>query len=122
MEANELEKIIMGRLLNDPALKPVKAAIDFGRVVVVERNMTGAGFFTGFERSDELKMFDASVSLRWENVGARLNASGLETGYIAYVDDGYLRTLEGYTYGEEWPENISSIEVYEPKLGMEVGG
>jgi hypothetical protein len=54
-------------------------------------------------------------------VKARLNASKLETGYVVYVDNGYLTTIEGYTYGDDWPESIGSFELYELKPGTELG-
>jgi hypothetical protein len=121
MEANELEKSVVGRLLSDPDLKPVRSSVDFEKVHVACREFTGAGFLTEFEQSQELKLFEDSVSLRWGKVGARLNVSKLETGYVVYVDNGYLTTVEGYTYGDEWPDSIDSIDLYELKLGMELG-
>jgi hypothetical protein len=75
---------------------------------------------TEFERSEDLKVFATGVSLRWGKIGARLNAAKLETGYLVYVDDGYVTTVEGYTYGDEWPDQVEHIELYELKLGTEI--
>ena len=75
---------------------------------------------TDFERSEELKLFDDSVSLRWGKVGARLNADQIETGYLVYVDDGYVTTVEGYTYGDEWPGSVERIELYALEPGVEL--
>lgn len=122
MEANELEKSVVGRLLSDPELKPVRPSVDFEKVRVADREFTGGGFLTEFEQSQELKLFEDGVSLRWGKVGARLNASKLETGYVVYIDNGYLTTVEGYTYGDEWPDSIDSIDLYVLKLGMDLGG
>jgi hypothetical protein len=120
MKITELEKIVIERMLVDRTLKPVKLAVDFDRVSIRDREFTGAGFLTEFERSEELKLFDDKTSLRWGKVGARLNASELETGYLIYVDDGFLTTIEGYTYGEEWPHQIEQIDLYELKAGEEL--
>ena len=89
-------------------------------VTVSDREFTGAGFLTEFARSRELKLFEDGVYLQWGKVGARLNAAKLETGYLVYIDDGYLTTVEGYTYGEEWPGEVDQFELYELKLGMEL--
>jgi hypothetical protein len=43
-----------------------------------------------------------------------------ETGYLVYIDDGYVTSVEGYTYGDEWPDQIEQVELYELKPGMEL--
>jgi hypothetical protein len=85
--------------------------LDFDAVTVSAREFTGVGFLTELARSKELKLFDGGVSLRWGKVGARLNTS-VETGYLLYIDDGYLTAMEGYTYGDEWPARITEMEFY----------
>ena len=120
MKANELEMAVIGHLLADSELSPIKTKVNFAAVAVRDRELTGAGFLTDFERSEELKLFADGVSLQWGKVGARLNASSLETGYLIYIDDGYLTTIEGYTYGEEWPDNVEQMELYQLKPGMEL--
>lgn len=122
MTANRLEQTIVNALLRDPKLSPLKPAVDLAELKVIDRELTGAGFLTEFEKCQALKLFPDGTSLRWGNVGVRLNAEKLETGYVVYVDDGYLTTIEGYTYGEEWPEAIHAMEVYELQLGKEPGG
>ncbi|HKY41321.1 MAG TPA: hypothetical protein VJN18_35555 [Polyangiaceae bacterium] len=120
MKATELEKLVIGNMLADHELKPVRSSVNFDAVLVSDRELTGVGFLTEFQRSEELKLFEADVSLRWGKIGARLNASKVETGYLVYVDDGYVTGVEGYTYGDEWPDQIEQIELYELKPGMEL--
>lgn len=119
MKLTKLEQEVIGRVLADPALQPVKPAVDFEKVIVKDREFTGTGFFTEFEPSQELKLFDSGVSMRWGKVGAKLNASKLDTGYLVYVDDGYVTTIEGYTYGEDWPHEVEELELYELMPGAE---
>ena len=120
MKLTELEKAVINSILADNEVGPTRSAIDFDVVVVRDREFTGAGFLTDLQRSPELKLFDSGVSLRWGKVGARLNASKVETGYLVYVDDGYITAVEGYTYGDEWPATVDQIELYELKPGMEL--
>ena len=120
MKANELERAVIERMLADCEPRPVRSVVNFEAVTVSDREFTGVGFMTELERSEELRLFDAGLSLRWGNVGARLNASRLETSYLVYVDDGYVTTVEGYTYGDEWPDEVERIELYELKPGMEL--
>lgn len=121
MEATALERDVVGELLKDIELSPAKSEVNFEKVRVIDREFTGVGFLTEFEPSQEVKLFADGVSLRWGKIGARLNAR-LETGYVLYVDNGYLTTIEGYTFGDDWPESITSFELYELKPGMELGG
>ena len=30
-------------------------------------------------------------------------------GFLVYIDNGLLKMLEGYTYGEPWPEHIDAF-------------
>jgi hypothetical protein len=121
MKASALEQAVVGQLLEEAELRPARVDVDFENVAVVGREFTGVGFLTEFEPSQELKLFADGVSLRWGKVGARLNAAKLETAYVVYVDNGYLTTIEGYTYGDDWPESIASFALYELEPGMELG-
>jgi hypothetical protein len=120
MRATEIEKVVIESMLADCELKPIRSTVNFDGVNVSDREFSGVGFLTEFEQSQELKLFDAGVSLRWGKVGARLNASRIETAYLVYIDDGYLTSVEGYTYGDEWPSSIDRVEPYKLTPGMEL--
>lgn len=120
MAVTKLERAVVEWLLKDPQLHPLRAEVDFEKINVVARDFTGMGFLTHLEPSEETRLFEEGVALRWGQVGARLNTPKIETGYVVYVDNGYLRTLEGYTYGDDWPESIDSFELYELKFGSEL--
>lgn len=113
MTVSNIEKAVIERFLADPAMRPNRRSINFESVNVRSREFTGAGFITDFQRSDELSLFDESISLRWGKIGARLNASRTDTGYLVYIDKGYLSAIEGYTYGEDWPAEIEQLEIYD---------
>jgi hypothetical protein len=117
---SELEKLVIGRMLADSELEARAASVDFDSVKVNDREFTGAGFLTEFDRSDALRLFPSEVNLRWGKVGARLNAAKVETGYLVYVDGGFITAIEGYTYGDEWPTRVDAIELYELAPGMEL--
>lgn len=120
MKTTELETAVLRAMLADADLEKIRSTVNFDKVTVCDRELTGVGFLTELERSDELKLFDSGFSSRWGKIGARLNSSEIETGYLVYIDDGYVTTLEGYTYGDEWPEHIDRIELYELKPGMKL--
>ncbi|MEO8214170.1 MAG: hypothetical protein ABI560_13300 [Myxococcales bacterium] len=120
MRPNDLEKSAVEKVLADTSVKPTKKSIRWDAISIKSRSLTGAGFLTEFEPSPELKVFADGVSLRWGKVGARLNVRRTETGYLVYVDGGQITAVEGYTYGDEWPNEVDSIEWYELKEGSEL--
>jgi hypothetical protein len=84
---------------------PASAALrsQHARASVDRVELTGAGFFVEFSvpldapRAEPRELTGGNVPIQIE---------GLEhgAGCLLFVRDGILRTLEGYTYGEEWPE------------------
>jgi hypothetical protein len=87
---------------------------------VTSRRYTGAGFLTDLDRSEALRLFDEEVSLRAGRVGARLNSNRLETGYLVYIDNGYLTTLEGYTFGVQNGQARDVPPIFSPPKMSEV--
>lgn len=85
---------------------------DFEGIKVTKRRMTGEGFFTDLSTTKSLEEVGVK-SLRWSKTRATLN-NNLDVGFLIYVDDGMLSTIEGYTYGDTaWPEVITSFEIRE---------
>jgi hypothetical protein len=120
MKTTELEQAILKSMLADGQLHPARMSVNFDIVTVKDREFTGVGFLTELTPSDELRLFGPGVNFRWGRVGARLNAASIETGYIVYVDDGYVTTVEGYTYGDQWPSSVEQFELYALEPGMEL--
>jgi hypothetical protein len=120
MQPNELEKAIVERILVDPELAPTKSSLRWDEIKVKRRSLTNVGFLTEFEFSEELMVFASDISLRWGKIGARLNETKIETGYLVYVDGGYITTVEGYTYGDEWPRQIDRVQLYDLKEGADL--
>jgi len=120
MKLTKLEKQVIATMIADPGVAAARAAPNFEDVIVTAREFTGVGFLTELERSENLRIFNEDVTFRWGKVGARLNASATESGYVVYVDDGYITGVEGYTYGETWPSSVEEFELYELVEGMEL--
>lgn len=98
LERNHIDKEIFGR--------------DFEQLKVIERRITGVGFFTDITTTKSLQVVGMKSS-RWGETRATLNNS-LDVGFLIYVDDYMLNTIEGYTYGDTvWPEVITSFKIRE---------
>lgn len=120
MKLTDIEESVLGHMLADNTLPPRRGELHAEAVVVVDREFTAVGFLTELQRSPQLKLFDDEVSMRWGGVGARLNAAKIETGYLVYVDTGYVTAIEGYTYGDEWPAKVEQVEFYTLTSGAEL--
>ncbi len=75
-----------------------------------KRELTGGGFYTYLDVSTyggarpklNLKFGDVIASMRGLQNGA---------GFLLYIDDGFLTMLEGYSFGEPWPDQVDCVAV-----------
>jgi hypothetical protein len=113
MKLNEFEREVLGRFLADKDLRFSVDKIDMDAVTVADRSFTGIGFVTDVQKDENVRLLDDARSVRWCKVAARLNDEQIETGYVVYVDGGYLSGLEGFTYGgQQWPLRIGKLDLY----------
>jgi hypothetical protein len=108
MYLNELEIAILSMYFEWKKMTIPK----FDSVFVRERWFSGAGFFTDLSKNDILKVDKNGVEEIWGEVGAKLNDDSIDSGYLLYIRDGYIETIEGYTYGDDWPEDIYNFTPY----------
>lgn len=108
MILNQLEQAVLERFIKSEGLKVNK--IDFHEIQVVERDFTGSGFMTWLE-PNKLLILNGAKSFTGGKIGARINST-IEAGFIFYIKDGSINTMEGYTYGEEWPEEVKNFKIY----------
>lgn len=111
MILNILEKTLIKHFLKKKDIFFQDEDSLFSDLNVESRYFTGVGFFVNLKKLDKLKVSDTSESYKFGYLRAKLNSS-LDTGYLFYVENGYLISIEGYTYGEYWPDIIYEIEVY----------
>ena len=110
-ELTDLEYAVLEKLLagDDQRLAQLRRQLE--NAIVSKRKMTGVGFFT------TLSVLDATARLderSFELVDVTADITGLThgAGFVLFIRNGLLDTLEGYTYGEDrWPEKISSFRV-----------
>ena len=75
---------------------------------ITKREFTGVGFYSNFESKDDIIYGD---DMQISDVGGRINNS-LHVGFLLFVKKGKLDFLECFTYGDPWPENIESYEIF----------
>ena len=75
---------------------------------VISREFSGVGFFTNYEISDNSLRLADSLNLELGNTQARLEGLKHGVGFVLFIRDGLIKTLECFTYGEPWPAIITA--------------
>jgi len=79
---------------------------------VVTRKFTGIGFFTHFSVADKSLYLNEDINFKLGGIYAEINDIKYGTGFVLYVSNGVITQLEGYTYREAWPEEITEYKLY----------
>jgi hypothetical protein len=110
MSIESLERAVIEKLLDgdEPLLLCLRAQVT--KLKVASREFTGAGFYTEFDSlgCEEMRI-SAESKIRFGDVVADLPALKNGIGFLLYVDNGLIHVLEGYTFGEDWPEDVSGF-------------
>lgn len=77
----------------------------------VNRKMTGVGFFVDFLLPSNVPCISSKPSFQIKDVIAEIKELQNGVGFVLFIGDGKLATLEGFTFGEEWPEQISGFQL-----------
>jgi hypothetical protein len=108
----DLERAVLTKFLDGdhPVLELLRRQLETCKAGT--REFTGAGFFTNLIVDESLAR-PVECNLRLGDVGAH-QVVGLQhgAGFVLYVDKGMLNMLEGYNYGEPWPEQISGFKLH----------
>jgi hypothetical protein len=110
----ELEQAVLDKLLDGEHVVLAALRRQLEVAGVIERVMTGVGFHTSLAFPEASKPSVAPLTQRhvaWGDVAARIPGLQHGAGFVLFIRDGYLDTLEGYTFDEPWPESIASFEL-----------
>jgi len=105
MTYDEFERIIIEDIIQTYPEYAEKLTRQYNSATVVGRNINSHGFYTRFEVKDKDAAIDESVKQLGEN---QWNLNDLKYGsdYILWIKNGLISCLEGFSYGEPWPEKI----------------
>ena len=110
LESQVLEWLLAGW---DPVLMGLREQLASSKIE--SRELTGVGFYLNFKIPSINKrlhdVLEVKQNFCFGDVGAYLETDDRiqEVGFLLWIKDGYLDSLEAYTYGlEKWPEEVNS--------------
>ena len=106
-----LEQAVLDRLLagDHPVLVALRTQAERARVS--RREYTRAGFVCDFEVPSEMPSVATKFNFHLGDVNASLDGLQYGAGFVLFVRNGRLATLEGYTYEEPWPQEVRNLKL-----------
>lgn len=84
---------------------------DLNKVLVRDRSVTGAGFFTRISDWPDALALPENSPERWgQGFGATID--GEDGGFMLFMRDRKPIAIEGFVYGNSWPETVRNISFY----------
>ena len=78
---------------------------------VDSRNNTGYGFYLKFKEGNPKLSLGLNVDFYFGDVVASIPGLELGAGFVLFIKNGFISMLEGYSYEEMWPDNITKFEL-----------
>jgi hypothetical protein len=107
-----LEQAVMKNVLDGdhPILTALRKQLE--NATISSREFSGVGFFTRFSYPKTVQPLSLPVkNLEFGDVGAEIRGIQHGAGFLLFVRDGFLQTLEGYTYDEPWPKDTDTFKL-----------
>ena len=107
----QLESDVMMRIIAEDSSVSNILERQYNSAKVIGRRFTGVGFFTDLEVLDKSLKLSNHPNLELGNVQANIEGLKFGAGFVLFIRDGLIETLEGYTYDEPWPTIISEYNL-----------
>lgn len=108
-----LEQSVLDLLLDKPGEPFETLRQHLAHASVVQRQLTGHGFFTDFSVAVDAPVRRDLPNAAFGDVTAQIPGLQHGAGFVVFVRDGVLSMLEGYAYDEEWPENTDEFQLFQ---------
>ncbi len=79
---------------------------------VKKRIFTGVGFYTEFIINEKNLAIESNVQMQLGSVYATIEGLECGAGFVLFVENGFIATLEGYSYDEQWPNDAKVGEIF----------
>lgn len=107
----QFEYDVMKRIITENIDLVDRLEQQFDSATVVSRKFTGFGFYTNYDIKDKNSRLKDASNLELGNVQAKLDGLKYGMGFVLFIRDGLIKTLEGYTYEEPLPSQFSKYSI-----------
>ena len=112
-----LDMLIAG---DDVVLVVLRRQVAAARCVL--RESSGTGFYCTFEIPSDAPAVVGAPDFEIGDVDATLEGLRHGAGFLLFVRDGRINMLEGYSYDEEWPEEVGAFALSYRQVPRELFG
>ena len=113
MQYSEFEKLILDDIVAQYPEYAPNLARQLASARVGKRTIYAHGFYTEYEIEDRDARIEGATTPTLGKRQWKLNDLRYGSDYILWLREGYVAGLEGFSYGEPWPEEITFAEVVE---------
>jgi len=108
---DELEQEVLELLLagDDPVLAMLR--LQLANVTQRPRELSGVGFFTRFEVSEQAPQILGNPSFGFGDVTGEIEGLTRGADFVLFIDKGLLSMLEVCTYEEPWPREFKTFKL-----------
>jgi hypothetical protein len=105
----DLERAVLEMMAEGDAPEMRKLQEQLAGCVVRSRELTGVGFFTSLEVDRASVAPVERLPTPFGDVYAEIEGLAHGAGFLLWIKDGYVDTLEGHSYDEPWPDVIGAF-------------
>jgi hypothetical protein len=119
---NPLESAVLDLLLSRPDEGYAVLREQLTAVEVTARETSGAGFFTSLSLPSDSPKAPGTVGnplgtgAYEDDVYADIEGMAHGAGFLLWLEDGLMSQLEGFAYGDPWPDDVTGFAVRWEKL------
>lgn len=110
LEDEVLKWLLVG---NDPVI--VALQIQRKEIASIQRKLTGYGFYLNFDTRSNLIPLHNQMAVKenfcFGDVEANISSLKNGAGFLLWIKNGIISSLEGYTYDEVWPKEIKEFSL-----------
>ncbi|MDF3023448.1 MAG: hypothetical protein K0R10_809 [Alphaproteobacteria bacterium] len=107
-----LEAEVMHLLLQGDNAEKEILRQQFHVATILKRELTVVGFFLNFSVPDDAPKLADRKRQTISGVGAKSPQIPNDSGFVLFISDGVIDFLEGFTYGDPWPDEIEKFDLY----------
>ena len=104
---NKIEEAVLSEMLSGDNYSVYREQLK--KIKDIKRRYSGVGFFVEFIFENPVDVDSTNEKFQISNVDAEIASLKYGAGFVHFVDKGKLIMLEGFTYGEQWPDDVSGF-------------